>query len=202
MTVQKMLTFQEFQSNPELKAQFGGDYSKYLDSFTAKLSGMGLFNFAAQNSGTTIPGLGNTSIFFGAPKSITDQYNEQVQAKREEKMAALEEKLNKVKDSKVRAQLEAELGSGDLSEALFDLMIARYEKKQAEFEEIWAKYQIAKGEAADMKKACERILREYQQNQSSSVRGKYLAQEHKYNEANMWADIYLGEAMDASHSVT
>ena len=201
MAVEKMVSYAEFQSNPELKAQFG-DYSKYLDSFAAKLSGMGLFNFAQQNSGAAIPGLNKTSIFFSAPQTITSRYQAQVQEKEDKKQANIQEKLDKITDPKLRAKIEAELGSKDLSEALFELMMDRYERKPAEFEEIWAKYQAAKGEAADMKKACERILREYQQNQNSSLRGRYLAQEHKYNEADMWADIYLSEAMEVSHRVT
>ena len=199
MAVEKMLTLQEFQSNPELKAKFGGDYTKYLDSFSVKLNAMGLFGFAAQNSKSNIPGLNNVSLFFGAPASITEKYNQQVQEQQDKKQEAIEEKLNKIKDPKLRAQVEAELSSTDLSDALFDLMIARYEKKHAEFEEIWAKYQIAKAEAADMKKVCEKILREYQNNQNVSVRSKYIEAEHSYNEANMWAEIYLSESMDAAY---
>ena len=88
MAVEKMLTLQEFQSNPELKAKFGGDYTKYLDSFSVKLNAMGLFGFAAQNSKSNIPGLNNVSLFFGAPASITEKYNQQVQEQQDKKQEA------------------------------------------------------------------------------------------------------------------
>ena len=57
---------------------------------------------------------------------------------------------------------------------------------------MWERYQAAKAEAADMKEACERILREYQTKQSSTTRSKYIETDYAYNEADMWADIYLG----------
>ena len=197
MAVEKMLTFSEFQSNPELKAKFGGDYTKYLDSFAAKLSGTALFDFASQNGGY-VPGLSATSIFFSAP----NYGSKSVQEKEDKRQAAIEERLSKISDPKLRAQIEAELNSKDMSEAFFDMLIDRYEKKNQEFDEMWAKYQAAKGEAADMKRACERILKEYQYNQSSSARSKYIETEHAYNEADMWADIYLGLAGDIAHRVT
>jgi len=197
MAVEKMLTFSEFQSNPELKAKFGGDYTKYLDSFAAKLAGTAVFDFANQNSGY-VPGLRDTSIFFSAP----DYRNKSVQQKQDKEQKAIEEKLNKISDPKLRAKIEAELSAKDMSEAFFDMLMDRYEKKNKEFDEMWAKYQAAKGEAADMKKACERILKEYQNNQSSFNKSNYIKAEHDYAEADMWADIYLGLAGDIAHRIT
>ena len=124
MAVEKMLTFSEFQSNPELKAKFGGDYTKYLDSFAAKLSGTGVFAFAEQNGGH-IPGLKDTSIFFSARNFGSPS----VQARQDKMQDAIEEKLSKIADPKLRAKIEAELYSQDMSQAFFDMLIARYERR-------------------------------------------------------------------------
>ena len=194
MAVEKMLTFSEFQSNTELKAKFGGDYKKYLDSFAIKLAGTAVFGFANQNGGY-VPGLGDVSLFLSATK----YGNMDVQDKKQD---AINEKLSKISDPKLRAKIEAGLNSKDMSEAFFDMLIDRYEKKNQEFDEMWAKYQAAKAEAADMKKACERILKEYQTNQSSSTRSKYIAAERARNEADILTDIYLGLAGYIAHRVT
>ena len=79
------------------------------------------------------------------------------------------------------------------------MLMERYTKKKDEFEEIWTKYQIAKGEAADMKRTCEKLLQEYQTNENSSTKGKYITAEKQYTDSKMWAEIYLSSAMDASH---
>lgn len=200
MGVEKLATYTEFQNNPELKAKFGGDYTSYLNSFAAKLSGAALFDFAAQSGYSSVPGLNKVSLFFGRNKIGAAQA--QLNIQNEKKQEAIQEKLDRIKDPKVRAQVEEELYSNNLSDAFFDLLLERYSKKKDEFDEVWAKYQLAKGEAADMKKVCENLLREYQRNETSSVKGKYIDAEKQYSDANMWAEIYLSNAMDVSHRVT
>lgn len=196
----KIVTFTEFQSNPELIAKFGGNYENYLNSFTAQLSGNGLFNFAAQNTGySTVPGLNKVSLFFGGVKSGAVQANTQIQEQNDKKQAEIDKKLAQIKDPKIRAQVEEELYSGNLTDLFFEMLVDRYEKKKDEFDEIWAKYQLAKGQAADMKKTCEKLLREYQYNESSSIRSRYVNAEKEYSDADMWSEIYLSEAMDVSH---
>ena len=202
MANEKIVTYTEFQNNPELRAKFEGNYESYLNSFSAKLLSSGLFKFAAQNSEySSIPGLNQVSLFFGAPKSVTNQSPVQVQEQDDKKQNEIDKKLEQIKDPKIRAQVEAEVYTGNLSDAFLDMLIDRYEKKKDEFDEIWAKYQLAKGEAADMKKTCERLLREYRNNESSSIRSQYITAERQYTDADMWSDIYLSEAMDVSHRV-
>ena len=84
-----------------------------------------------------------------------------------------------------------------------DMLIERHKKKMAEFEEVWAKYQLAKGQAADLKKTCEKLLREYQaSNDSSSKKTNYNRAYKDYADAQLDADIYLDIAGDISHRVT
>lgn len=199
MSVEKMVTYAEFQSNPELQEKFQGSYDSYLNSFAAKLSGTAVFNFAAQNGESSIPGLNNVSLFFGTPKTKQTNSSKEIQAQNDKKQAEIEKKLASIKDSKIRAQIADELYFGNLSSAFFDLLMERYENKKNEFEEIWEKYQFAKGQAADMKKTCERLLREYQRNENSIRKSQYITAENNYKDADMWADIYLSSAMDASH---
>ena len=197
MAVEKMLTFSEFQSNPELNAQFGGDYTKYLQTFVAKLSRTGVFTFAKPNGGN-VPELNKVSLFYSVP----NLGNSSVQARQDKMQDAIEEKLSKIADPKLRAKIEAELYSQDMSQAFFDMLIARYEKKNKEFDEMWERYQAAKAEAADMKRVCERLLKEYQTNQSSSTRSKYIEAEDLYTKADGAADILLGLARDIAYRVT
>ena len=37
MANEKIVTYTEFQNNPELRAKFEGNYESYLNSFSAKL---------------------------------------------------------------------------------------------------------------------------------------------------------------------
>lgn len=199
MGAEKIVSFTEFQSNPELNTKFGGDYTSYLNSFAAKLSGAALFDFASQNGFSSVPGLNKVSLFFGRSKVGNTFAQQKLQEQNDKKQAEIEKKLEQIKDPKIRAQVEEELYSNNLSDAFFDMLIERYTKKKDEFEEVWTKYQLAKGEAADMKRTCEKLLQEYQNNENSSTKGKYVTAEKQYTDSKMWAEIYLSSARDVSH---
>jgi hypothetical protein len=195
-----VVTLEQFQSDPKLQAQFGGDYGRYLDSFMQQLQLGGLFDVARQGY-TSVPGLNKVSLFYNFTPQ-TAAATDKIKQQEEEKQAKIDKKLDTIKDPKIRAQVEAELYSNNLTEEFFELLLDRYERKKEEFDILWAKYQAAKGEAANMKKVCERLLREYQSKQDVSVRSRYINTERNFQEADMWADIYLSEAGDVAHRVT
>lgn len=202
MSADKIVSYSEFQSNKELNVKFGGDYTRYLDSFAAKLSSEAVFDFASKSGFSSVPGLNKVSLFFGRSNVSAAQSQQKIQAQNDKKQTEIEKKLEQIKDPKIRAQIEEELYSNNLSDAFFDMLMERYAKKKDEFDEVWAQYQLAKGQAADMKKTCEKLLREYQSNESSSIRSQYVTAEQQYTDADMWADIYLSKAVDVSHRVT
>jgi hypothetical protein len=193
----KIASLQQFQNDPKLQAEFGGDYGRYLDSFLQKLNNNGLFSFAQQGY-TTVPGLNQVSLFYNFQPQTTGA-TDKIKQQEEEKQAKIDKKLETIKDPKIRAQVAAELYSNNLTEEFFELLLDRYEKKKEEFDVLWAKYQAAKGEAANMKKVCERLLREYQSKQDISIRTNYINAEHKFSDADMWAGIFLSEAGDVAH---
>jgi hypothetical protein len=185
----------EFQASPELQKEFGGNYLLYLSSFEQQLSNKAVFDFAGQGY-STVPGLNKVSLFYNVNRTDSSQQAD------EEKQKKIEEKLNKITNPKIKAQVEAEFYTGNLSDAFMDLLIAKHEQKMAEFDEIWAKYQMAKAQRADLKKTCERLLVEYQNSNDSSVKkGQYNNAYREYSEADLDADIYLSIARDISHRV-
>ena len=194
--VGKIVSPQEFQNDPKLQAEFGGDYNRYATSMLNKLNQMGVFNFASQG-GNAAPDLKGVSLFYNVNR------NSAAQKKEEEQQEKIDKRLDQISNPKIRAQVQAELKAGNLSDAFVDMLIERHEKKMAEFEEIWNKYLLAKGQAADLKKTCERLLREYQNSNDSSVRkGNYNKAYKDYSEAKLDADIYLDIAGDISHRIT
>ncbi len=192
----KIASLQEFQNDPKLQAEFGGDYLRYANTMMQKLNKFGVFNFAANNFGA-MPDLKGVSLFYHVDRGSA------VSKKDEERQEKIDKRLEQIKDPKIRAQVAEELKAGNLSDAFMDMLIERHKKKMAEFEEVWAKYQLAKGQAADLKKTCEKLLREYQaSNDSSSKKTNYNRAYKDYAEAQLDADIYLDIAGDISHRVT
>lgn len=194
--VDKILSPQDFQNDPKLQAEFGGDYSRYANAMMQRLSRFGVFNYASQG-GNALPNLKGVSLFYNVDRSSATQKKEQ------EKQEKIDKRLDQISNSKIRAEVAAELKAGNLSDAFIDMLIERHQKKMAEFEEIWNKYMIAKGQAADLKKTCERLLREYQNSNDSSVRkGNYNKKYKEYADAKLDAEIYLDIAGDISHRIT
>lgn len=192
----KIASLQEFQNDPKLQAEFGGDYLRYANTMMQKLNKFGVFNFAANNFGA-MPDLKGVSLFYHVDRGSA------VSKKDEERQEKIDKRLEQIKDPKIRAQVAEELKAGNLSDAFMDMLIERHKKKMAEFEEVWAKYQLAKGQAADLKKTCEKLLREYQaSNDSSSKKTNYNRAYKDYADAQLDADIYLDIAGDISHRVT
>ncbi len=192
----KIASLQEFQNDPKLQAEFGGDYLRYANTMMQKLNKFGVFNFAANNFGA-MPDLKGVSLFYHVDRGSA------VSKKDEERQEKINKRLEQIKDPKIRAQVAEELKAGNLSDAFMDMLIERHKKKMAEFEEVWAKYQLAKGQAADLKKTCEKLLREYQaSNDSSSKKTNYNRAYKDYADAQLDADIYLDIAGDISHRVT
>ena len=193
MAVEKLVTLEQFQKDPKLQAEFGGDYNKYLSNFIQKLNQVGIFGVdGIQN----VPGLNRISLFFGLGRVG------QTNAKQDERFEAINKKLEHIKDPKVRAQIAEDMFAGNLSDAFFDMLMERYDKKKAEFEEVWAKYEAAKGEAANLKKTCERLLAEYKKSDDDAgKKGEYNKAYNNYTEAQLNADIYLDVAGDVSHRV-
>ena len=193
MAVEKLVTLEQFQKDPKLQAEFGGDYNKYLTSFVQKLNQVGIFGIdGIQN----VPGLSKISLFFGLGRVG------QTNAEQDKRFEAINKKLEQIKDPKIREKVAAEMFAGNLSDAFFDMIMERYDKKKAEFEEIWAKYEVAKGQAADLKKTCERLLAEYKKSEDDAgKKGEYNKAYNNFAEAQLDADIYLDVAGDVSHRV-
>ena len=191
MTVEKLVSLEQFQKDPKLQAEFGGDYKRYLSSFIQKLNQVGIFGIdGIQN----VPGLNRISLFFGL-----NGLN-QTDGQKDEKFEEINKRLEQIKDPKIREKVAAEMFAGNLSDAFFDMIMERYDKKKAEFEEIWAKYEVAKGQAADLKKTCERLLAEYQKsNDDAMSKSKYNKARKDYKDVLTLEDIYLSIAGDISH---
>ena len=73
----KIASLQEFQNDPKLQAEFGGDYLRYANTMMQKLNKFGVFNFAANNFGA-MPDLKGVSLFYhvdrGSAVSKKDTY--------------------------------------------------------------------------------------------------------------------------------
>ncbi len=190
MTVEKLVSLEQFQKDPKLQAEFGGDYNRYLSSFIQKLNQVGIFGIEE----AVIPGMKGISLFFNSPKA------KKTDPQQDEKFEEINKRLGQIKDPKIREKVAAEMFAGNLSDAFFDMIMERYDKKKAEFEEIWAKYEVAKGQAADLKKTCERLLAEYKKYDGDTAKERAYNQAYtSYAEAQLDADIYLDVAGDISH---
>ena len=190
MTVEKLVSLEQFQKDPKLQAEFGGDYNRYLSSFIQKLNQVGIFGVEE----AVIPGMKGISLFFNP------QNAKKTDSQQDEKFEEINKKLEQIKDPKIREKVAAEMFAGNLSDAFFDMIMERYDKKKAEFEEIWAKYEVAKGQAADLKKTCERLLAEYKKYDGDTAKERaYNKAYTSYAEAQLDADIYLDVAGGLSH---
>jgi len=192
--MEKLVSIEQFQKDPKLQAEFGGDYNRYLSSFVQKLNQMGIFGIG---SGMSIPGLDKISMFYSGHKVNN------AESKEDKKFEEITKKLEQIKDSKVKAQVEAEMYMGNMSDAFFNMLMERYEKKQQEFDEVWEQYQIAKGEAANMKKTCERLLKEYQaSNDDVGKKSNYLKHKNQFTDLSMNETLLLDKAFTISHRIT
>lgn len=109
------------------------------------------------------------------------------------------ENLDKIKNPELRAEVENILQGGTPSQAFIDMLLKRYEKKQAEFEEAWARYQEAKGERASLKKTLETIQKRYANSESNYENGLVTKAEKNYKNADLDADILLSIASYLAH---
>ena len=69
-----LLTIKEFQENPELSAQFGGDYTKYKAAFIKNLMISDVFNFASMYASINRLNNSDVSIFGGLKTSQTKRF--------------------------------------------------------------------------------------------------------------------------------
>lgn len=51
----QFVTLSQFKKNPELKAQYGGDYQKYLTSYVKAMKSTALFSFAKSSDFKSVP---------------------------------------------------------------------------------------------------------------------------------------------------
>ena len=182
---------EQFLNNLDLQKEFGGDYDKYVSSFNQMLKEASIYGVGRKFG---IPGLSAISCFFGLNKvGKTD-------SEEDKRFEEITKKLEQIKDPKIREQVAAEMFAGNLSDAFFDMIMERYDKKKAEFEEIWAKYQEAKAKGEDLKKTCERLLAEYKRsNGDVTTKTNYNKAYNEYAATETNADILLTSARDVSH---
>ena len=110
-------------------------------------------------------------------------------------------KLADIKNSELRSEVENILNGGTPSKAFMDYLLQKYEKRQAEFEEAWAKYQIAKGEKTTLKATFEKIQKKYEGSESDFENGQVRHAEKDFKNAELDADIYLSIASYLAHRV-
>lgn len=109
------------------------------------------------------------------------------------------ENLDKIKNPELRAEVENILQGGTPSQAFIDMLLKRYEKKQAEFEEAWARYQEAKGIKTTLKATLEKIQKKYANSESNYENGLVTKAEKNYKNADLDADILLSIASYLAH---
>ncbi len=108
-------------------------------------------------------------------------------------------KLADIKNHELRSEVENILNGGTPSKAFMDYLLQKYEKRQAEFEEAWAKYQVAKGERTTLKVTFEKIQKKYEGSESPYDNGLVKTAEKNYKTADLDADIYLSIASYLAH---
>ena len=194
MPNENLVTLTQFNSNPELQQQFGGDYGKYLNKKKKTLQSTSTFRMASQGY-RSVPDLNRVSLFFGT-KSIA-----MVPPQDTKKMEEMEKLLDGIKDAKTREIVKKAMVSGNPSRAFIDMLIERHEKHQAEFEEVWAQYQATKNQTQLYKKICEQLLKEYETSQSVTDKTNYNNAYKNYADADLNKEILLDKAMDISHRV-
>ena len=82
-----------------------------------------------------------------------------------------------------------------------DMLIARYEKKQNEFELKWAQYQEAKGNMKSFKAVLEKLQTKYADSESNYENGLVRTAEKNYKNAELDADVLLSVASYLAHRV-
>lgn len=115
MTVEKLLSLNDFNKNPELQVEFGGDYNKYVSSFIQKLNQVGIFGVEE----AVIPKMGmkGVSLFFNP------QNAKKIAPQQDKKFDEIVNNLDKI-DPKYRPMIEAELNNGNVYRAFVYMQIA------------------------------------------------------------------------------
>ncbi len=108
-------------------------------------------------------------------------------------------KLPNVKNAALASEIEGILQGRNPSKEFVELLLKRYEEKQAEFEEAWAKYQVAKGQRTTLKAELEKIQKRYANSESDYENGLVDKAEKNYKTADLDADIYLSIASYLAH---
>ena len=187
MTVDKaqsrIMTEQEFNQSP-LK-----NVMSYQDYFMRALKTGSTFTFNynlnTQNS--------NIIFNFGTNTIKSDKKT----AKEE-----LYEKLANIKNPEIREQVMNGLGGITTpSQEFIDMLIAKYDKKQAQFEVAWAEYQASKDNLAFYKKIMETLEKKYENTESNYEASLVKNAQKNFSNAELNRDILLSNASDIAHRV-
>lgn len=112
------------------------------------------------------------------------------------------ENLANIKNPELRKELENIILNGaEPSKDFVDVLIERFEKKQAEFEEAWARYQEAKGDRMTYKEMLEKLQKKYADSESGYEQGLITKAENKFKDADINSDILLSIASYLAHRV-
>lgn len=110
--------------------------------------------------------------------------------------------LPEIKDPKLRQEIENMILNGcEPSKDFVDMLIERLEKKQAEFEIAWAKYQEAKGDRMAYKEMFEKLQKKYANSESGYDQGLVTKAQNKYKDAEINSDVLLSIASYLAHRV-
>ena len=105
----KLVSIEQFQKDPKLQAEFGGDHNKYLSSFIQKLNQFGIFNF---DGSTLIPkDTDNIGGILSGKNGV-----KQTDPRQDKKFEEIVNNLDKI-DPKYRPMIEAELNNGNVYRA-------------------------------------------------------------------------------------
>ncbi len=180
----QIMTEQQFNESP-LK-----NVMSYQDYFINALKSGSAFNF-----GKSQFTLKNNNNLFGFGFATNPYKTEQKTLKEE-----LYEKIANVKDPAIRQQiLDGLSGANTPSKMFVDMLIKRYEKKQAQFEQAWAEYQASKDNLAFYKKVMETLEKKYANSESDYENGLVSKAEKNYKNSEMYSDILLSKASDIAH---
>ena len=185
MTVGKIqnniMTPEEFNKSP-LK-----NVMSYQDYFIHALKTGSAFTF---NTKFNLP---NNQIFNFNSNPIKDN-------KKTEK-EEIYEKLANIKNPELAGEIENILQGKTPDQEFIDLLIKRYEKKQAEFEEAWARYQEAKGNRNTLKNTLEKLQKKYSNSESDYENGLVAKAERNFKYADLNEDVLLSIASYLAHRV-
>lgn len=179
---QGIMTKEQFNASP-LK-----NIMSYEDYFMRALKTGSAFNF------DTNVRLNITNNIFQSRFALNP-----IKSEKKSEVDEILEKLPNVKDSELANEIESLLQGGTPSKAFIDLLIKRYEKKQAEFEVAWERYQVAKGQRTTLKAALEKIQKKYEGSESAYENGLVKNAEKNYKTADLDADIYLSIVSYLAH---